>query len=839
MKIQTKLGLGFGIQVLLTAALGLSVLFGMARVKREFSHGVEVDAPVMANARHLSKLVVDMETGQRGFCITQKDEFLEPYFAGAREFDELIKEEKKLVSNKPGQVAVLERIEYLVHEWQEKAARPEIAMARKVAAHHIDAQHLQEVLGRGVGKRLMDTFMALGHELELSFSERGDWEGAYVVEIIEKCMADREDGQRGFLITGKDEFLDKYVAGEQQKLPAYFARLRAIVSDRGRGHELSERIDQLELLTREWTEKAAEPEIAARRVMNEHPESLKDISALLEAGTGKTLVDEIRREFDNFVETEENDAARGYGSASETTVATRNIAIALLCLATCVGTIIAVVTGRAVARPLARLARGVEAVGSGHLQTRIEGESPGEIGSLIRAFNAMGTDLCESQEKLEVAATTDKLTGLPNRAVFLDRLEQALKQAKRIDSRFAVLFFDFDRFKVVNDSLGHEIGDVLLCAIADIFRDNLRESDTVARIGGDEFVLLLTNLSEWSDARMKSDRLLEAFATPHFLGGRRVVSTASIGLVTNEFSYNSASEMIRDADAAMYQAKDAGRGRVVVFDQAMYEQAIARLSLEEELCNAIDGDQFKLVYQPIVNLETGELAGFEALLRWIHPERGTISPVVFIPIAEETGLIVDIGRWVLRTASRQIADWNHRLGLNHRLSMNVNLSKRELQSSSILGDVLECQHKNNLQPGDLKLEVTESAIVDDRSDIIPVLHELRKHGFLIAMDDFGTGLSSLGALHDYPIDILKIDQSFISALDSDRSLLAVVNSITTLANNLGFTTVAEGIETEAVVGALQSIGCTWGQGYYFAKPLSPSDAEAYLLGLHQKRPCAA
>ncbi|MEE8154788.1 MAG: EAL domain-containing protein, partial [Phycisphaerales bacterium] len=652
-------------------------------------------------------------------------------------------------------------------------------------------------------------------------------------------------------------------AGEQKKLPAYFARLRGIASERGRNDELSERINQLEQLTREWTEKAAEPEIAARRVMNEHPESLKDVSALLEAGTGKALIDEIRLEFDKFIATEERHAALSYGSASETTVATRNIAIAFLILATCLGVITAVLTGRAVALPLAKLARGVEAVGRGDLQTRIEGESSGDIGSLIRAFNAMATDLCESQDKLEAAATTDKLTGLPNRALFLDRLEQALKQSRRNSSRFAVLFFDFDRFKVVNDSLGHEIGDTLLCKIGDIFRANLRESDTVARIGGDEFVLLLTDLSEWSDARMKSERFLEAFAKPHFLGGHRVVSTASIGLVTNKRAYESANEMIRDADAAMYQAKDAGKGRVVVFDQAMHERAIDRLTLEEDLheacsiirtsiqCDvdfstlddelyiALGGDQFRLVYQPIVSLETGELSGLEALLRWNHPERGTINPVDFIPLAEETGLIVDIGRWVLHTAAQQLADWNHRLRLDHRLTVSVNLSKRELLSSSILADVLECHRQYSLQPGDLKLEVTESAIVEKQSDVIPVLRELREHGFLIAMDDFGTGLSSLGALHDYPIDILKIDRSFISALDSDRSLLAVVASITTLADNLGFTTVAEGIETEEIVGALQSVGCTWGQGYYFAKPLSASDTEVYLLGLHHKGPCAA
>ena len=301
MKIRTKLGLGFGGQVLFSAVLGIGVLFGMAEVNRQFSFVVEHDAPVIANARHLSKLVVDMETGQRGFCITQQEEFLEPYTTGAKEFDALIEEQKKLVSDNSSQVAALERIEHLVNEWKKKAAEPEIAMARKVATHVVDAQYLQEVLQRGVGKQIMGMFMALGHEVEVSFSEWEDWEGAFAVEVIEKCMADREDGQRGFLITGKEEFLDKYIAGEQKKLPEYFARLRAIVSERDRGDERSEKVNQLERLTHEWTEKSAEPEIAARREMNLHPETQKDVAALLAAGTGKALLDEIRREFSKFI----------------------------------------------------------------------------------------------------------------------------------------------------------------------------------------------------------------------------------------------------------------------------------------------------------------------------------------------------------------------------------------------------------------------------------------------------------------------------------------------------------------------------------------------------------
>ncbi len=835
MKIRTRLGLGFGIQVLLTAVLGLSVLYGMDNVRHKFSQVVEIDAPVMANARQLSKLVVDMETGQRGFCITQNEAFLEPYINGSRDFEQLINLEKQLVIANPDQVAILERIEDLVNQWQEKAAKPEIAMARKVALRTIDADHFQDVLGRGVGKGLMDRFMTLAHQLELSFSQRADWEGAFVVEIIEKCMTDREDGQRGFLITGREEFLDKYLNGEQEGLSDQFARLRAIISDRGRNEELAETVNQLEALAQQWDEQAAIPEINARRVMNNHPESFKNISALLEAGTGKNLIDEIRSQFDQFIETERRHATLSYHSASETTANTKSVAVLLLVLALGLGTFVALAISRAVTKPLTRLVCGVEAIGSGHLETRIEEESGGEIRSLIGAFNTMATDLQHSRKKLEIAATTDKLTGLPNRTLFLDRLEEALSASKSSRNQFAVLFFDFDRFKVVNDSLGHEVGDTLLCEIGNTFCEELGPADTVARIGGDEFIVLLNHLQDWDEAQIKAHQLLSAFSKPHQLGEHLVVSNASIGLVTNERDYEVPGDMIRDADAAMYRAKENGRAQVVIFDQAMHANALERLSLEADLHNAIDRDELRLVYQPIVELDTGQVAGFEALIRWQHPQRGLISPLEFIPIAEDTGLIVSIGNWVLHQAAAQIASWDQNLEGRRNLKININVSKRQLLAPSYLDEILACQREYRLRFGMIQLEITESTIADERCEMVPLLQKLREHGFRIAMDDFGTGVSSLSALHEYPIDVLKIDQAFIRVLDSDRSLLAVVASITNLAENLGIHTVAEGIESADIVGALQSIGCTWGQGYYFGKPLDVDDAEEYLRQHFQSR----
>ena len=471
------------------------------------------------------------------------------------------------------------------------------------------------------------------------------------------------------------------------------------------------------------------------------------------------------------------------------------------------------------------------------LKTIIETEIHGEP-VLLETFVDI-TELKKAERELAVAATTDKLTGLPNRMVFMDRLEQRLKQSKRDLSHFAVLFFDFDRFKVVNDSLGHKIGDALLRDVADIFRRELRSTDAIARFGGDEFVVLLDNLSDKQDAVFKANRLLDVFAEPHDLSGHRVVSTASIGLVTNALPYNTGSEMIRDADAAMYQAKAAGKGRVVSFDHVMHDMAMDRLQLEDDMRTAIHDDEFELYYQPIIDLTTGSTSGFEALIRWNHEQRGLIDPNDFIPIAEETGLIIDLGRWVSRNASRQIAEWNKQYGKDRRYYVNVNLSRRELLDSRVLDWLTTCRQEFGLDPGDLRLEITESTVVDERAGIIPLLRELREHGFQIVMDDFGTGLSSLGALHDLPIDMLKIDKSFIESLDSDRSFIAVVAAITSLAENLGLPCVAEGIESERIVGALQSINCTWGQGFHFAYPMPAPDIEAYLARQHDDNAHAA
>lgn len=465
-----------------------------------------------------------------------------------------------------------------------------------------------------------------------------------------------------------------------------------------------------------------------------------------------------------------------------------------------------------------------------------------EFGQAIRVAGSLAdiTEIKQAQTKLQELAEHDHLTGLPNRDLFNDRLDKAIRRGKTDpEYQFAVLFFDFDRFKIINDSLGHNIGDALLIDIAELFRSTLRDEDTAARFGGDEFAVLLTGLTDFDEARRIAERLLEVFARPHTLSGHEVTSTASIGLVTNESPYTTAGAMIRDADAAMYQAKEAGKARIVLFDQQMHAKAMDRLQLENDLRNALDRDQFKLAYQPIVNLESGETYGYEALIRWDHPTRGAVSPDQFIPIAEDTGLIVPIGEWVLRKACHQLYQWNHYDRPEKPIYVNVNISMRQVCHPGIVESIRKVIQQTGIDPQYLKLEVTESTIVDDRHDMIPLLNEIKGLGIQLAMDDFGTGHSSLGNLHLLPVDVLKIDRSFITSMSVNRQLAAVMQTIITLAHELGMQTVAEGIETSEQLVMLQSMDCNFGQGYYFRKPLSAEDATRYLLDTDNGNTAAA
>jgi diguanylate cyclase len=442
--------------------------------------------------------------------------------------------------------------------------------------------------------------------------------------------------------------------------------------------------------------------------------------------------------------------------------------------------------------------------------------------------------------ELKQTALVDHLTGLANRRLLNERLNQLIEAAKRDPLRkFAVLFLDFDRFKVINDSLGHSIGDLLIIGIANRLRQATRSSDTVAsmvtaaRVGGDEFVIVLDQLKEHYDAVRVTERLIALLATPHVLNGHTVESMASIGITTNAIEYNSAEEMIRDADIAMYRAKAEGNGCYMVFDREMHKEAMRRLVLEIDMRDAIARGQFNLLYQPIISLATHTAVGFEALIRWHHPERGTISPVEFIPLAEEIGTIVPIGYWVLGEACRQLAEWRKQSPAFTDMSVSVNLSRKQLAAPDLVSVIVGLLKEHGLRPSDLKLEITESAIMNDPEGAIRVLHEIRKMDVELHMDDFGTGYSSLSCIHRFPIGGLKVDRSFVSNMIDRHDYALVIDAIISLTHKLNLRLVAEGVETEEQLVLLKSMNCKLAQGYFFARPLSPTAANEFLLA--QKR----
>lgn len=436
-----------------------------------------------------------------------------------------------------------------------------------------------------------------------------------------------------------------------------------------------------------------------------------------------------------------------------------------------------------------------------------------------------------AEEQIIYDAFHDSLTGLPNRALFQDRLGRAIEHNRRNPADlFAVIYLDFDRFKLVNDSLGHSIGDQLLVASARRLENCIRSSDTVARLGGDEFVILLEDVAGEADARMVADRVLNDLSLPYHLGGHQVFSSASIGLVLSIWDYERPEEVLRDADIAMYRAKLMGKARTVLFTPEMREMARDRLELETDLREAIDQQQFRLHYQPIVDLNDGRLIGFEALARWAHPRRGLMLPLDFIPLAEETGLIIPIGHWVMREACQQARFWQEQYPLDPPLTISINLSARQFTQVDLCAVVEGILEETGLPGHTLSLEITESVLVENRQAASELLQGLRGMGIHVQIDDFGTGYSSLSYLHQFPIDTLKIDRSFVEKLsyNGETNTAEIIRTIMTLARELDLKVIAEGLETSKQLSRLLALQCEYGQGFYFSEPVENTEAEALI-----------
>jgi diguanylate cyclase (GGDEF)-like protein len=433
-----------------------------------------------------------------------------------------------------------------------------------------------------------------------------------------------------------------------------------------------------------------------------------------------------------------------------------------------------------------------------------------------------------AEAELVVQAFRDRLTGLPNRALFLERLGQAILRTERSSLNAAVLYLDLDRFKVVNDSLGLEAGDQLLTQVARRLVACIRPGDTVARMAGDQFAILFEDIQGVAPGLNVADRIARSNTTPFLVQEREVFLTASMGIALSTDSGTRAANLIRDAEVAMHRAKARGDRPLEVFDPSMNAQAMARLQMESEMRRGLERGEFVLHYQPLVGLKSGLIEGWEALVRWHHPERGLIQPAEFIPLAEETGLIVEVGKWALVEACRQAEHWNRSFPAKRPRPMNVNLSGRQFAHRDLVSDVAEALDRSGLDPSCLKLELTESVMMRDLSASVETMKTLKDMNIHLVVDDFGTGYSSLSYLTRFPVDTLKIDKSFVDGLGKDPETTAVVGAVISLAGALGMLVTAEGIEEPEQLLHLQRLNCDQGQGYFFSMPLAADAAETLM-----------
>ena len=439
------------------------------------------------------------------------------------------------------------------------------------------------------------------------------------------------------------------------------------------------------------------------------------------------------------------------------------------------------------------------------------------------------TERREMEDKLIHHAYHDLLTGLPNRMMLLRTLDGLTSAAQKEDPTYALLFLDLDRFKMVNDSLGHHAGDAMLKTLAVRLKECVRDNDIVARLGGDEFAILLTNVNGLESAKEVAERIMESMEEPFIVEGLEIFTAASIGIVLGDVHYDLAEDILRDADTAMYQAKRAGRSCFAVFDQTQQMHASALFQLETDLRRAIERNELRVFYQPIVDIQSGRLAGFEALLRWHHAHRGIVSPAQFLPVAEETGLIVDLDRWLWRTAVNQLAEWRLRFGDELDLSISVNCSNRSFHRPDVNAFISEILEESGVPGTSFTMEVTEGVVIDDTDTAVEELEALREMGIKVSLDDFGTGYASLSVLHSLPIDILKIDRSFVKRMDRRADGTELIQTVIEMGNKLGMKCVAEGIEIRRQLEQLRDMKCAYGQGYLFSKPLD-ADLTGALIG---------
>ena len=452
-------------------------------------------------------------------------------------------------------------------------------------------------------------------------------------------------------------------------------------------------------------------------------------------------------------------------------------------------------------------------------------------------FAGSQTDVSErksNEEQMIHDALHDTLTSIPNRTLLLDRIRQSLVRRKRYPkTSFAIIFIDLDRFRLVNESLGHIHGDELLQLISARLKETIPIGDTVARLGGDEFSILLQDINSVRDVEVIAKDIQNLFSKPFFLGDREVFASASMGIAHSDNDYKTPEEILRDAELAMYRAKREGKSQSIVFQPQFRQSSLSPIDLDTDLRRALDRDEMELHYQPIISMRDRTISGFEALLRWSHRSRGVISPNEFIPLAEETGLIYDLGQWVLGKACKQIAAWNKSKKKEDQLEISINLSSRQFSDPNLVEGIVENIEKSGFDAEFLKIEITESALMQNAQRSVSMLNQLKDLNIKVCVDDFGTGYSSLSYLHTFPIDTLKIDRSFVHDMSRNFRNMEIIRTIIMLAHNLKLDVIAEGVETGEQDAQLSALGCQFAQGFYFSRPINSSDAALLIQQNHQ------
>jgi len=493
------------------------------------------------------------------------------------------------------------------------------------------------------------------------------------------------------------------------------------------------------------------------------------------------------------------------------------------------GSLLSVYLSRRITSPIAHLKAATQEIAKGNFDTAIEIKTTDEIADLASSFDYMRHSLRTYRDQLVHDAFHDVLTGLPNRALFVDRLSHAITIAKRrSDYLYAVLFIDLDGFKIINDSLGHTVGDQLLIEFSKKLMTYIRPDDTVARLGGDEFAVLIEDISGQGNALYVASRIKGELQHPFTVAGQDVFITGSMGIALSSAGYESPEQVLRDADTALYQSKAHSRSNFTIFESSMHTTAVERLHLETDLRRAIDRREFVTHYQPILTIGSKDIVGFEALARWHHPERGLIGPGSFIPMAEETGLIVAIERQIIRQACVQMKKWLELFAGNHLNFVSVNLAHKQIRQPDLVEYIARVLQETGLNPENLKLEITENVLFENPESATSLLWRLRDLGIQLYIDDFGTGYSSLSYLHQLPINGLKIDRSFVKRIGDGKDNQAIIRTILTLARDMNIETVAEGVETQKQLAHIESLNCSYWQGFLFSKPVKSDEAQALI-----------